>query len=123
MKRLYTSTAAKLFLFLLAAACTVGAVLFVCEALSLANQGCAPHEPYENSQVYRDATSVYLLAAADLYHMQGEDRSALSFVEQQERQRQQETVFSDCLTQKRKFRIQTSASYLMTAAVALHLKM
>ncbi len=92
MKRLYTSTAAKLFLFLLAAACTVGAVLFVCEALSLANQGCAPHEPYENSQVYRDATSVYLLAAADLYHMQGEDRSALSFVEQQERQLQQDAL-------------------------------
>ncbi len=92
MRRLYTNTVVKLFLFLLSAACTIGAVLFLSEALSLANQGCTPHAPYEDSQVYRDATSVYLLSAADFYRLQGEDRSALTFVEQQNRQLQQDNL-------------------------------
>ena len=75
MKRFYTYTGAKLLAFFLAAVLAIAAVLFSCSALNFAIQGCIPGQAYENSAAYRNAISDYVISAANLYRIEGEDVS------------------------------------------------
>ena len=64
---------------------TFAAVLLLCQALLFAVQGCIPGQRYENSETYRNIMSDHILGAANLYRMEGEALSDLSFVDQQRR--------------------------------------
>ena len=85
MKRFSTNTGAKFALFCLLVVMTFAAVLLLCQALLFAVQGCIPGQRYENSETYRNIMSDHILGAANLYRMEGEDLSDLSFVDQQRR--------------------------------------
>lgn len=106
MKRFYTNTGAKLLAFFLAAALAIGAVLFSCSALNFAVQGCIPGQAYENSAAYRNVMSDYVISAANLYRMEGEDVSPLSFVEQQERTDRKEALQEALSANQSNFRYQ-----------------
>ena len=88
MKRFYTNAAVKFLAFCLTALFSVGAVMLAFGAVNFAEQGCVPGQRYEDSAAYRSIMSGYIISAANLYRMQGEDleNSGLSFVDQQERQ-------------------------------------
>lgn len=106
MKRFYTYTGAKLLAFFLAAVLAIAAVLFSCSALNFAIQGCIPGQAYENSAAYRNAISDYVISAANLYRMEGEDVSPLSFVEQQERTDRKEALQEALSAEQSNFRYQ-----------------
>ena len=86
MKRFYTNSGAKCAVFCLTMLLTICAVILTGTILNFASQGCIPGQRYENSMAYRTIATDYVISAANLYRMQGEDLSALSFVDQQERQ-------------------------------------
>lgn len=85
MKQFCTSNPAKLLSFFLAALFTFFSILFCVEAAFYASSGYIPKQPYENSSQYRTITTNYVINAANLYRMKGENFNNLSFVEQQER--------------------------------------
>ena len=94
MKRFYTNAVVKFLAFCLTALFSVGAVMLAFGAVNFAEQGCVPGQRYEDSAAYRSIMSGYIISAANLYRMQGEDleNSGLSFVDQQERQASREEL-------------------------------
>ena len=108
MKRFFTNTAVKFLAFCLAALFSVGAVMLAFCAVNFADQGCVPGQRYEDSAAYRSILSGYIISAANLYRMQGEDleTSGLSFVDQQERQARREELEQDLAGKVSNFRFE-----------------
>ena len=106
MNRLYTNSAAKCALFCLTLLLTVCATLLAACALSFAYQGCVPGQRYENSAAYRTIATEYITGAANLYRMDGEDLSSLSFMEQQERRAFMESLLQNLSPQETNFRFE-----------------
>ena len=106
MKRFSTNTGAKFALFCLLVVMTFAAVLLLCQALLFAVQGCIPGQRYENSETYRNIMSDHILGAANLYRMEGEDLSDLSFVDQQRRTAERQALEDALSAEKNNFRFQ-----------------
>ena len=106
MKRFSTNTGAKFALFCLLVVMTFAAVLLLCQALLFAVQGCIPGQRYENSETYRNIMSDHILGAANLYRMEGEDLSDLSFVDQQRRTAERQALKDALSAEKNNFRFQ-----------------
>ena len=108
IKRFLTNTAAKFLAFCLAALLSVLSILMAFATLNLAEQGCVPGQRYEDSHSYHILLSDYLMTAANLYRMQGEDLAAsgLPFVEQQERQSHRDRLEASLAGQDSNFRFE-----------------
>lgn len=106
MKRFYTNNGAKFAAFCLLIVFTFFSVLLLCAVLNFAVQGCIPGQRYENSETYRNIMADHIVSAANLYRMQGEDLSSLSFVDQQTRQTECKTLEQQLSPQVSNFRFE-----------------
>lgn len=106
MKRFYVHTGVKLGMFGLAMLCVMGASYCAFATLNLVNGDCAPGREYENSNAYRNIVFGHVIAAANLYRMEGEDLSALTFVQRQEQEALCESVAEALAPENSNFRYQ-----------------
>lgn len=110
MKRIYASSGVKLLLYGLAVLSFLGAAYCAFAASLLAEEDCMPGQSYESSYAYRDVVFDHVIAAANLYRMDGEDLSALTFVQQQDRRSQREALEEAFSTDVSNFRFQILSS-------------
>ncbi len=92
MRQIYANSGVKLLLYCLAVLSSLGAAYCFFAAGSLAEEDCIPGQSYESSYAYRDVVFDHVISAVNLYRMSGEDLSALTFVQQQDRSAQRESL-------------------------------